>query len=228
MSNSNFKFPALRAVSGNIVFYQTIISFKQIIALKHKGVIIDSQVPELVLQNVRDSIVTSKNRILNTIIFAVRGSAKWFELEIKSNVYMEEPPKDYDGIVGVVSLDSTVKLEPIKQKELIDSIVLAVGLNPELANDEISVIFMSDKILPDQISSVVKPFNFAIRLFRGTRQFVLSQTILSTMFLKERDALGWLIDRDFNIHTSDNLYTHYRTGVIAEIIKITYGETLLE
>lgn len=138
--------PAIRGYIGNLVYYTATFTFKQIAERVkpvnnelHNSKSLSEQLQRALTDNhksIKDYIITQKEHFFNALVLAVYdGDPTWNELdlEFQGNNYYS---------MGFLRLNGQEQIFPVDGQHRVEGIKEALLENPELKDEEISVIFI--------------------------------------------------------------------------------------
>lgn len=154
--NVRTTFPALRCVMGDWVYYVTYLTFTDIAFwIKRTDQIHRSESLRDMIQrelssraeSIADYLINQKERFFNSIVVGVYGgSPQWYPIEIgKSPIVDLEIDEESAGSVGLLAFSGQEALFAIDGQHRVEAIKQALKRNPDLAKDELGVIFVAHK-----------------------------------------------------------------------------------
>lgn len=138
--------PAIRGVLGDIVYYTSSFTFKQIAERVkkiddelHTSTSLKDQLQRSLTSNyesITNYILTQKEHFFNSLVLAVYdGEPEWNEIEVRF--------KDVDYYsMGFLRLNGEEKIFPVDGQHRVEGIKDAIKNNPELEDETISVILI--------------------------------------------------------------------------------------
>lgn len=138
--------PAIRGYMGSLIYYTATFTFKQIAERVnpvneelHTSVSLRDQIQRSLTKNfisIKDYILTQKEHFFNALVLAIYdGEPTWNELELDFN------GKDYYSM-GFLRLNGGEKIFPVDGQHRVEGIKEAIKDNPDLENEDITVIFI--------------------------------------------------------------------------------------
>ena len=138
--------PAIRGCMGSLIYYTATFTFKQIAERVnpvneelHTSKSLRDQIQRSLTKNyisIRDYILTQKEHFFNALVLAVYdGEPTWNELELDFN------GNDYYSM-GFLRLNGEEKIFPVDGQHRVEGIKEAIKKNPDLENEDITVIFI--------------------------------------------------------------------------------------
>lgn len=138
--------PAIRGCMGSLIYYTATFTFKQIAERVkpvneelHTSKSLRDQIQRSLTKNfisIRDYILTQKEHFFNALVLAIYdGDPTWNELELEFN------GNDYYSM-GFLRLNGEEKIFPVDGQHRVEGIKEAIKNNPELEDEDITVIFI--------------------------------------------------------------------------------------
>lgn len=138
--------PAIRGCMGSLIYYTATFTFKQIAERVnpvneelHTSKSLRDQIQRSLTKNfisIRDYILTQNEHFFNALVLAIYdGDPTWNELELNFN------GKDYYSM-GFLRLNGEEKIFPVDGQHRVEGIKEAIKNNPELEDEDITVIFI--------------------------------------------------------------------------------------
>lgn len=155
--------PAIRGVLGDIVYYISAFTFKEISELVrpindelHTSTSLKDQIQRSLTENhksITSYILSQKEHFFNALVLAVYdGEPEWNELEIGfKNV-------DYYNM-GFLRLTGDEKIFPVDGQHRVEGIKSAIKEKPELEHETIAVIFIGHKKSKDGMEKTRRIFS---------------------------------------------------------------------
>ena len=149
--------PALRAHMGDWIYYVTFLRMDQIanqIRLArdiHPSNVLRDMIQREITKRagqISDYLLKQPQRFFNSLIVGVYGgSPDWYELEVGTNPLFdaEIPPRELEGVLGILRLDGTQILFAVDGQHRVEGIKQALKKNDELKQEEVSVIFVAHR-----------------------------------------------------------------------------------
>ncbi len=151
--------PSLRGIIGDWVYYPTLMKLKDIaerikIAEElYESKMLSDMVQRYIKRNrgreIKDYLLNQQQRFFNSLIVAVyEGDPSWYDItSIESNNLMdtEDIPEDVVAGIGILSLNGEEKLFTLDGQHRLIGIKEAIAENPQLGEDELSIIFIAHK-----------------------------------------------------------------------------------
>ena len=198
--------PSLRGLIGDWVYYPTLMKLKDI--AKRVGIAEDisqsKALSEMVQRfikedrglEIKDYLLKQKERFFNSLIVAVHeGDPIWYEitdLEISNQLGVEEIPEDVPEDVvagiGILSLNGKEKLFALDGQHRLIGIKKAVEENPQLGEDELSIIFIAHRTNPEGMKR-------SRRLFTTLNKYAAQVSKGETIALDEDDTMAITVRR---------------------------------
>jgi DNA sulfur modification protein DndB len=150
-------FPALRCIMGDWVYYVTFLRFFDVeFWIKKTDQIHRSEKLREMIQReltprvapIADYLIEQKERFFNSIVVGVyEGDPKWYPLEINDSPSKGKLRLDHDAAtsIGVLVFNGEEKLFAIDGQHRVEAIKEALKKDPNLAEEDISAIFVSHK-----------------------------------------------------------------------------------
>lgn len=148
-------FPALRCTMGDWFYYVTYMRFSDIAHwIKRTDQIHKSKKLRDMIQReltpratpIADYLIEQQERFFNAIVVGVYGGApQWYPLEIGDSPVLGSADLDDDSrpSIGLLVLDGSEKLFAIDGQHRVEAIRQALEKEPELGDEELSVIFVA-------------------------------------------------------------------------------------
>lgn len=157
------KIPAIRGLIGNWKYYTGVMSFEDIassvtasIGELYKAPCLSEELQRALTNNfesIRDYILKDNERFFNAIILAVYdGDPQWLEVQFKN----EE--KDFCN-VGFLQFSGEETIFPVDGQHRVAGIIEALKNNPELADEEVPVVFKAHRNTEDGKKKTRKLFS---------------------------------------------------------------------
>ncbi len=148
-------FPALRCIMGDWFYYVTYMRFSDVAHwIKRTDQIHKSQKLRDMIQReltpratpIANYLIEQQERFFNAIVVGVYGGApQWYPLEIGDSPILGSADLDEDSrhSVGLLVLDGNEKLFAIDGQHRVEAIKRALEREPQLRDEELSVIFVA-------------------------------------------------------------------------------------
>ena len=151
--------PSLRGLIGDWVYYPTLMKLKDIadrikIAEElYESKTLSDMVQRYIKRNrgreIKDYLLNQQQRFFNSLIVAVyEGDPTWYDItSIESNNLLdtEDIPEDVVAGIGILSLNGEEKLFTLDGQHRLIGIKEAIVENPELGEEELSIIFIAHR-----------------------------------------------------------------------------------
>ena len=155
--------PSLRGIIGDWVYYPTLMKLKDIAERVKiaKEVCQSETLNEMVQQEInkkrgkeiKNYLIKQEQRFFNSLIVAVHeGNPTWYDIthiESNSQLDSEDIPEDVVAGIGILSLNGKEELFTLDGQHRLIGIKEAVVENPQLGEDEVSIIFIAHRTDPD-------------------------------------------------------------------------------
>ena len=189
--------PSLRGLIGDWVYYPTLMKLKDIAErVKIAEEIYQSDILSEMVQRVikrkrgkeiKDYLLKQEQRFFNSLIVAVyEGDPSWYDIthiESNSQYDSEEIPEDVVAGIGILSLDGREKLFTLDGQHRLIGIKEAVAEDPQLGEDELSIIFIAHRIDSEGMKR-------SRRLFTTLNKNAVRVSKGETIVLDEDDAMA--------------------------------------
>ena len=189
--------PSLRGLIGDWVYYPTLMKLKDIAErVKIAEEIYQSDILSEMVQRVikrkrgkeiKDYLLKQEQRFFNSLIVAVyEGDPSWYDIthiESNSQYDSEEIPEDVVAGIGILSLDGREKLFTLDGQHRLIGIKEAVAEDPQLGEDELSIIFIAHRIDSEGMER-------SRRLFTTLNKNAVRVSKGETIVLDEDDAMA--------------------------------------
>ena len=212
--------PSLRGIIGNWVYYPTLMKLKDIAErVKIAEEIYQSKILSEMVQRVikrkrgkeiRDYLIKQEQRFFNSLIVAVyEGDPSWYNLtHIRSNnrfestnqLNVEEIPEDVIAGIGILSLNGREKLFTLDGQHRLIGIKEAIAENPQLGEDELSIIFIAHR-------TDLEGMERSRRLFTTLNKNAVRVSKGETIALDEDDTMAITVRR---LVTENNIFMDER------------------
>ena len=157
------KIPAIRGLIGNWKYYTGVMSFEDIassvtasIGELYKAPCLSEELQRALTNNyesIRDYILKDNERFFNAIILAVYdGDPQWLEVQFK------DEEKDFCN-VGFLQFSGKETIFPVDGQHRVAGIIEALKNNPELADEEVPVVFIAHRNTEDGKKKTRKLFS---------------------------------------------------------------------
>ena len=151
--------PSLRGIMGDWVYYPTLMKLKdiaervkiaeEIYQSKTLSEMVQREIKRKRGKEIKDYLLKQEQRFFNSLIVAVyEGDPNWHEItHIKGNnqVDSEDIPEDVVAGIGILSLNGEEELFTLDGQHRLVGIKEAIAENPQLGEDELSIIFITHK-----------------------------------------------------------------------------------
>ena len=151
--------PSLRGIMGDWVYYPTLMKLKDIaervtIAEEiYQSEVLSKMVQRVIKRKrgkqIKEYLLKQQQRFFNSLIVAVyEGDPSWYDItRIESNNQLdtENIPEDVVAGVGILSLNGKEKLFTLDSQHRLIGIKAAIAENPQLGEDELSIIFIAHR-----------------------------------------------------------------------------------
>lgn len=208
--------PAIRGILGNIVYYTSSFTFKQIAERVkkidqelHTSTSLKDQLQRSLTKNyesVTDYIMSQKEHFFNALVLAVYdGDPVWNEIEVGFN------GENYYNM-GFLRLNGEEKIFPVDGQHRVEGIKDAIKLCPELEDETIAVILIGhhkDKVGMEKTR----------RIFSTLNRYAKPVSTGDIIALDEDDTVA-IVTRNmlesFPLFMNENISDEKRTKAIAE------------
>ena len=202
--------PSLRGIIGDWVYYPTLMKLKdiaervgiaeEISQSKALSEMVQRFIKEKRGLEIKDYLLTQEQRFFNSLIVAVHeGAPIWYEithLEISKQIITqldnedipEDVPEDVVAGIGILSLNGKEKLFALDGQHRLIGIKKAVAENPQLGEDELSIIFIAHKTNPEGMKR-------SRRLFTTLNKYAAQVSKGETIALDEDDTMAITVRR---------------------------------
>ena len=147
------KIPAIRGLIGNWKYYTGVMTFEDVatsvtasIGELYKAPCLSEELQRALTNNfesIRDYILKDKERFFNALILAVYdGDPQWLEVQFK------DEERDFCN-VGFLQFSGEEIIFPVDGQHRVAGIIEALKDNPDLADEEIPVVFIAHKNTDD-------------------------------------------------------------------------------
>ena len=147
------KIPAIRGLIGNWKYYTGVMTFEDVatsvtasIGELYKAPCLSEELQRALTNNfesIRDYILKDKERFFNALILAVYdGDPQWLEVQFK------DEERDFCN-VGFLQFSGEEIIFPVDGQHRVAGIIEALKNNPDLADEEIPVVFIAHKNTDD-------------------------------------------------------------------------------
>lgn len=192
--------PALRANMGDWNYYICALQMRDAVERIHVAQDIHaSQSLRDLLQRkltnrsseIKDYLLTQPQRFFNSIVVgAYGGHPTWYEIDIDlSDTDIDELPENLQGIVGILVLQGTETLFAIDGQHRLAGIKEALKENPDLGDEEISVIFV-DGVIQEHRFENPNGFVRTRRLFTTLNRYAKPVNKKDIIALDEDDVVA--------------------------------------
>ena len=221
--------PSLRGLIGDWVYYPTLMKLKDIaervsIAEEiYRSQTLSEMVQRFIKKNggkeIKDYLLGQEQRFFNSLIVAVYGGdPSWYDItriDGKDLLDTEDIPEDVVAGIGILSLNGKEKLFTLDGQHRLIGIKEAVAADPQLGEDELSIIFIAHR--PD-----LEGMQRSQRLFTTLNKSVVRVSKGETIALDENDTMAitarrlvaenpmFMDDRILN-NANDNVPKHNQT-----------------
>ena len=177
--------PSLRGLIGDWVYYPTLMKLKDIaervgIAEElYQSKTLSDMVQRYIKRNrgreIKDYLLNQQQRFFNSLIVAVyEGDPSWYDItSIESNNLLDtaDIPEDVVAGIGILSLNGEEKLFTLDGQHRLIGIKEAIAEDPQLGEDELSIIFIAHKTDTDGMERSRRLFTTlnknAVRVSKG-------------------------------------------------------------
>lgn len=184
--------PSLRARMGDWIYYITFMQMDDIarsikmVADIHKSEKLRDWIQREVTdrsEEIKNYLLRQKQRFFNSIIVGVYGGApQWLEMSFGKSKKIEIPP-GVKGALGFLTLQGDEDLFAIDGQHRVAAIKQAVKQTKKIANDEVSVIFISHK-------RDYAGMQRTRRLFATLNRYAKPVNLMEIIALDEDDAIA--------------------------------------
>ena len=155
MIEPRYTFPSLRCRMGNWWYYITYMKFADVAHwIKptdqiHPVEMLRDMIQRALLPNVNqivEYLLGQDERFFNSIVVGVyEGAPQWYPIDIGESVVLGEPDLDEDSrsAIGLLKLNGEEKLFAIDGQHRVEAIKKSLKENPDLSNEDLSVIFVA-------------------------------------------------------------------------------------
>lgn len=208
--------PAIRGVLGDIVYYTSSFTFKQIAERVqkindelHTSTSLKEQLQRSLTknyENITNYILSQKEHFFNALVLAVYdGEPVWNEIEVGFK------GKDYYNM-GFLMLNGKEKIFPVDGQHRVEGIKDAIKENPELENETISVILIGHQKDKEGMERTR-------RIFSTLNRYAKPVSTGDIIALDEDDTVA-IVTRNmlenFPLFMNDNISDDKKTKAIAE------------
>ena len=151
--------PSLRGIMGDWIYYPTLMKLKDIAERVNiaKEIYQSETLSDMVQREIKrkrgkeikDYLLQQEQRFFNSLIVAIHeGDPNWHEItHIESNNQLdsEDIPEDVVAGIGILSLNGEEELFTLDGQHRLIGIKEAVDEDPELGEDELSIIFITHR-----------------------------------------------------------------------------------
>ena len=151
--------PSLRGIMGDWVYYPTLMKLKdiaervkiaeEIYQSKTLSEMVQREIKRKRGKEIKDYLLKQEQRFFNSLIVAIyEGDPSWYEItRLKSNNQLdsEDIPEDVVAGIGILSLNGEEELFTLDGQHRLIGIKEAVAENPQLGEDELSIIFIAHR-----------------------------------------------------------------------------------
>jgi len=209
--------PALRAYMGDWIYYISFMKMRDIankiskLQLMYSSErlqeLIQRQLAKGRTKEISEYLLTQQQRFFNALVIGTYGGdPKWTELLVKERFSdVSALPEDIEGIFGFLILDGSEKLFPIDGQHRIEGIRSAISQNPELENEEVSVIFVKG-LTADRRAEDPEGFERTRRLFTTLNKYGKRVSKKDIIALDEDDSMAIITRKlveDYSLFTGD-------------------------
>lgn len=208
--------PAIRGVLGDIIYYTSSFTFKQIAERVkrvdnelHTSTSLKEQLQRSLTNNyesITDYILSQKEHFFNALVLAVYdGEPEWNEIEVGFK------GEDFYNM-GFLKLNGEEKIFPVDGQHRVEGIKDAIKKNPELENETISVILIGHQKNKDGMERTR-------RIFSTLNRYAKPVSIGDIIALDEDDIVA-IVTRNmlesFPLFMNENISDEKKTKAIAE------------
>ena len=195
--------PSLRGNLGDWIYYACIMKIKDVSARitfahelhesKNLSELIQREINKKRGKKIQDYLIHNKERFFNSMIVAVYGGdPEWYEFGTltskNARIQVEQIPKDIVSDIGILQFAGSEKLFALDGQHRLAGIKLAIGKNPQLGDEEISVIFIAHK-------NTVKGMQRSRRLFTVLNKTAKPVSKSEIIALDEDDTMAITVRR---------------------------------
>ncbi len=151
--------PSLRGIIGDWVYYPTLMKLKdiaervkiaeEIYQSKTLSKMVQQEIKRKRGKEIKDYLLKHEQRFFNSLIVAVyEGDPTWYDItRIESNNQYdsEDIPEDVVAGIGILTLNGEEELFTLDGQHRLIGIQEAVAENPQLGEDELSIIFIAHR-----------------------------------------------------------------------------------
>ncbi len=208
--------PAIRGILGDIIYYTSSFTFKQIAERVkrvdnelHTSTSLKEQLQRSLTNNyesITDYILSQKEHFFNALVLAVYdGEPEWNEIEVGFK------GEDFYNM-GFLKLNGEEKIFPVDGQHRVEGIKDAIKKNPELENETISVILIGHQKNKDGMERTR-------RIFSTLNRYAKPVSIGDIIALDEDDIVA-IVTRNmlesFPLFMNENISDEKKTKAIAE------------
>lgn len=189
--------PSLRGLIGDWVYYPTLMKLKDIAKRvkiaeelyqsKTLSDMVQREIKRKRGKEIKDYLLKQEQRFFNSLIVAVYdGDPTWYDItHIESNNQLgsEDIPEDVVAGIGILSLNGEEELFTLDGQHRLIGIKEAVKDNPQLGEDEVSIIFIAHRTEPEGMKR-------SRRLFTTLNKNAVRVSKGETIALDEDDAMA--------------------------------------
>ena len=151
--------PSLRGIMGDWVYYPTLMKLKdiaervkiaeEIYQSKTLSKMVQQEIKRKRGKEIKDYLLKHEQRFFNSLIVAVyEGDPTWYDitrLESNNQYDSEDIPEDVVAGIGILTLNGEEELFTLDGQHRLIGIQEAVAENPQLGEDELSIIFVAHR-----------------------------------------------------------------------------------
>ena len=151
--------PSLRGIIGDWVYYPTLMKLKdiaervkiaeEIYQSKTLSKMVQQEIKRKRGKEIKDYLLKHEQRFFNSLIVAVyEGDPTWYDithLESNNQYDSEDIPEDVVAGIGILTLNGEEELFTLDGQHRLIGIQEAVAENPQLGEDELSIIFVAHR-----------------------------------------------------------------------------------
>lgn len=151
----NTTFPALRCKMGEWIYYLTFFKFSDVknwiepTDQIHPSVQLRDMIQRALTQNadsIANYLLHQEERFFNSIVVGVYGGTpQWFPIEVANSPVLGEPElsENERNSIGVLQFEGDEQLFAIDGQHRVEGIKRAIAQNPNLKDDELSIILLA-------------------------------------------------------------------------------------
>ena len=189
--------PSLKGLIGDWAYYPTLMKLKDIAERvriaeelyqsKTLSDMVQREIKRKRGKEIKDYLLKQEQRFFNSLIVAIHeGDPTWYDIthiESNSQLDSEDIPENAVAGIGILRLNGEEKLFTLDGQHRLIGIKEAVGENPQLGEDEVSVIFIAHRTNPEGMKR-------SRRLFTTLNKNAVRVSKGETIALDEDDAMA--------------------------------------